>query len=78
MIDLSSVVAYLNWDMQGINLLPALADTTFVIGAETGGPGPRGRGGRRPRATDLLPADLSLLFGQGRSDHATFAERACR
>lgn len=36
--DLDSVVAYLNWDMQGINLLPSLADTTFVIGAETGGP----------------------------------------
>ena len=26
------------------------------------------------RATDLLPVDLSLLFGQDRSDHATFAD----
>lgn len=73
-IDLSSVVAYLNWDMQGINLLPSLADTTFVIGAETGGPALEDAVGAGTRATDLLPADLSLLFGQGRSDHATFAD----
>ena len=29
-------------------------------------------------STDLLPVDLSLLFGQGRSDHATFAAAGCR
>ena len=73
-LDLSSVVAYLNWDIQGVDLLPSLADTTFVIGAETGGPALEDAVAVGTRATDLLPADLSLLFGQGRSDHATFAD----
>ena len=73
-LDLSSVVAYLNWDIQGVDLLPSLADTTFVIGAETGGPALEDAVAVGTRATDLLPADLSVLFGQGRSDHATFAD----
>jgi hypothetical protein len=71
---LDSVVAYLNWDIQGVNLLPSLADTTFVIGAETGGPGLEEAVAAGTASTDLLPVDLSLLFGQGRSDHATFAD----
>jgi hypothetical protein len=73
-LDLDSVVANLNWDMQGINLLPSLADTTFVIGAETGGPALEDAVAVGTGSTDLLPVDLSLLFGQGRSDHATFAD----
>ena len=73
-LDLSSVVAYLNWDIQGVDLLPSLADTTFVIGAETGGSALEDAVAVGTRATNLLPADLSLLFGQGRSDHATFAD----
>jgi Peptidase family M28 len=73
-LDLNSVEAYLNWDMQGINLLPSLADTTFVIGAETGGPALEDAVAVGTRGTDLLPVDLSLLFGQGRGDHATFAD----
>jgi hypothetical protein len=72
-LDLDSVVAYLNWDMQGINLLPSLADTTFVIGVETGGPSLEQAVAEVTRATDLQTVDLSLLFGQGRSDHAPFA-----
>ena len=50
-LDIDSVVAYLNWDMQGTNLLPSLADTTFVIGAETGGPRSRTRWRRAARPT---------------------------
>lgn len=72
--DLDSVVAYLNWDMQGINLLPSLADTTFVIGAETGGPALEDAVADGTGSTDLQPVDLSLLFGQGRSDHDTFTD----
>jgi Peptidase family M28 len=73
-LDIDSVVAYLNWDMQGTNLLPSLADTTFVIGAETGGPGLEDAVATGVGSTDLLPVDLSLVFGQGRSDHATFVD----
>jgi peptidase M28-like protein len=72
-LDLYSVVAYLNWDMQGINLLPSLADTTFVVGAESGGSALEAAVAAGTGSTDLQPVDLSLLFGQGRSDHATFA-----
>jgi hypothetical protein len=75
-IDLDSAVAYLNWDMQGINLLPSLADTTIAIGAETGGPDLEAAvaAAASTAATDLQVEDLSLLFGQGRSDHATFSD----
>src|SRR3954454_6163869 len=73
-LDLRSVVPDLNWDIQGVDRLPSLADTTFVIGAETGGPALEAAVAAGTQATDLLPADLSLLFGQGRSDHATFAD----
>ena len=73
-LDIDSVVAYLNWDMQGTNLLPSLADTTLVIGAETGGPALEDAVAIGVGSTDLLPVDLSLLFGQGRSDHASFVE----
>lgn len=72
-LDIDSVVAYLNWDMQGINLLPSLTDTTFLIGAETGGSALEAAVAAGTGSTDLEPVDLSLLFGQGRSDHATFA-----
>lgn len=73
-LDVGSVVAYLNWDMQGANLLPSLADATFVIGAETGGPALEDAVAAGIGSTDLLPADLSLVFGEGRSDHASFVE----
>lgn len=72
-VPLESTVAYLNWDITGANLLPSLTDVTVLIGAETGGD----RLVEAARAaTAGSPLDhllLSLLFGQGRSDHAPFA-----
>ena len=64
-----AVKGYLNFDLQGANLLPSLKNTSFAIGAETGGP-----------AFDALVADaiapeglgtvrLSYIFGQLRSDY---------
>jgi hypothetical protein len=73
-LDMDAVVAYLNWDMQGINLLPSLADTTFVIGAETGGAALEDAVASGTASTDLQPVDLSVSFGQGRSDHASFVD----
>jgi hypothetical protein len=73
-IPLESTVAYLNWDIQGVNLLPSLASTTVVVGAETGGPAlVSAVDDAAAAAPDLDPVLLSLLFGQGRSDHAVFA-----
>ena len=37
-VPLEDTVAYVNFDIQGSNLLPSLADGTIVVGAETGGP----------------------------------------
>jgi hypothetical protein len=72
-VPLESTVAYLNWDIQGVNLLPSLRGTTVVVGAETGGPSLQGATRAAAAAGDLDPLPLSLLFGQGRSDHAPFA-----
>jgi hypothetical protein len=72
-IPLEDTVAYLNWDIQGTNLTPSLSDTTVVVGAETGGPNLMAASEAASGASDLDALDLSLLFGQGRSDHAPFA-----
>ncbi len=67
---LESTVAYINFDIQGANLLPALANTTVVVGAETGGANLVAAAQAAIAETELEEAMLSLLFGQGRSDHA--------
>jgi Zn-dependent M28 family amino/carboxypeptidase len=73
LVPLESTVAYLNWDILGANLLPSLSDVTVVVGAETGGP-PLVRAVQEATGGgDLEHLVLSLLFGQGRSDHAPFA-----
>lgn len=72
-VDLTTVSAYLNWDIQGVNLLPSLADVTVVVGAETGGDVLAEAATAAGDASSLDEANLSLLFGQGRSDHAPFA-----
>ena len=72
-VPLDDTVAYLNWDIQGSNLSPALADTTVVVGAETGGPNLVAATTAATEASSLDTLALSLLFGQGRSDHANFA-----
>ena len=62
----------MNFDIQGANLLPALRNTTFAVGAESGG----------TRFQDIVQAAagpqsldthlFSAIFGQGRSDYANF------
>lgn len=68
------VVAYVNFDIQGANLSPSLADATVMVGAETGGPNLIASATAATEASDLTTVPLSLLFGQGRSDHAVFAD----
>lgn len=70
---LAQTVAYLNWDIQGANLLPSLTDVTFMIGAETGGSALVEAAAQAAAGSRLDTLPLSLLFGQGRSDHAVFA-----
>ena len=72
-VPLDRTTAYVNWDIQGLNLLPSLQDVTILVGAETGGPAMVDALRSATSTSDLDTVPLSLLFGQGRSDHAAFA-----
>ena len=73
-VPLEDTAVYLNWDIQGSNLSPALADVTVMIGAETGGPNLIAAAWAATEDSSLQTLALSLGFGEGRSsDHATFA-----
>ena len=37
LVPLAKTVAYVNFDIQGANLLPSLQNNSFAVGAETGG-----------------------------------------
>ncbi|MDX2379862.1 MAG: M20/M25/M40 family metallo-hydrolase [Acidimicrobiia bacterium] len=69
---LEQLVAYINLDIQGSDLVPSLANTTIAIGAETGGPQLVDAVGASAEVSTLDTLMLSLEFGQGRSDHAAF------
>jgi Peptidase family M28 len=72
LVPLADTVGYVNFDIQGSNLLPALRETTFAVGSESGG----------TRFQDIVQAAanphsldthlFSAIFGQGRSDYANF------
>ncbi len=72
-VPLAQTIAYVNFDIQGANLSPSLANLTVMVGAETGGPNLLAAAERATAASTLDTASFSLLFGQGRSDHANFA-----
>jgi hypothetical protein len=72
LVPLADTVGYVNFDIQGANLLPALRETTFAVGAESGGTRlqeivEQGAGGQ-----SLDTHLFSAIFGQGRSDYANF------
>ena len=71
LVPLAKTVAYVNFDIQGSNLLPHLSTTSFAVGPETG-----------TGLTDVVLAaiaaeqfgtlPISYIFGQLRSDYASF------
>jgi Zn-dependent M28 family amino/carboxypeptidase len=71
-IPTEQLVAYLNFDIQGANLLPSLRETTVMVGAETGGEALVTAALAATESSSLTTVALSLVFGQGRSDHANF------
>jgi hypothetical protein len=73
-LPLDQVVAYVNLDIQGSNVVPSAADVTLLIGAETGGPPLVDAANAAAQASTLDTLMLSLIFGQGRSDHAPFID----
>ncbi len=74
LVPLEKTVAYVNFDIQGAQLTPALANTTILVGPETGGDVLVEAARRATGASALDYATFSLVFGQGRSDHANLAD----
>lgn len=72
LVPLANTVAYINFDIQGSNLLPSLRGVSFAIGAETGGTAfvnaLQGAIATQPLQTQLV----SSIFGQNRSDYINF------
>lgn len=65
----AAVKGYINFDIQGANLLPSLKRTSFAVGAETGGPAFEGIVSAAIGAEGLDTQLLSYIFGQLRSDY---------
>ena len=73
LVPLNDTVAYLNWDIAGLNLHPSLRNSSFAIGAETGGEELQAALAGAITDESLGMNPLSLLFGQSRSDNTIFA-----
>jgi hypothetical protein len=70
LVPLADTVAYVNLDITGANLRPSLRNSSFAVGAETGGPqlAQLVNDAIAPGTLDMQ--QLSFIFGQNRSDHA--------
>jgi hypothetical protein len=73
-VPMAQTVAYVNYDIQGANILPTLRNTTFAIGAETGGERLTAAVERAVGPGSLDTHSLSWIFGQGRSDYLPFIQ----
>ena len=74
LVPLANTVAYINLDIQGANLLPSLREVSFAIGAESGGAVLENLVKDAVMQESLGTQPLVRLFGQDRSDHATFMD----
>jgi hypothetical protein len=72
LVPLADTVGYVNFDIQGANLLPALRSTTFAVGAESGGARFRDIVSSAAAPQSLDTHFFSAIFGQFRSDYANF------
>ncbi|MEA2303515.1 MAG: hypothetical protein QOH43_795 [Solirubrobacteraceae bacterium] len=72
LVPLAKTVGYVNFDIQGANLLPGLRTTSFAVASETGGARLQDivRGAIAEQALDT--AVLSSIFGLYRSDYVNF------
>jgi hypothetical protein len=72
LVPLAKTVGYVNFDIQGSNVLPSLRNTSFAVASETGGTRfqdiVRAAIGEQSLDTEVL----SSVFGQGRSDYVSF------
>lgn len=75
LVPLASTKGYINFDIQGANLLPSLRDFTFAVGAETGSTLGAIVGQAATDAGLSGERQLSWIFGQGRSDYVNFTSK---
>ena len=71
LIPIADTVAYVNFDILGANLTPALRNTSFAVGAESGGAALTEAVRDAIAEESLDTMMLSVVFGQGRSDHVS-------
>jgi Peptidase family M28 len=69
---LAKTVTYINFDIQGANLLPSLRNNSFAVGAETGGATLTTAVKNAIAGGPLQTRLVSAIFGQGRSDYVNF------
>jgi Peptidase family M28 len=69
---IDNIVAYVNFDIMGANLLPSLRDFSLALGAESGGLSFESMVGSAISGQPLDTQLMSATFGQGRSDHVNF------
>ncbi len=74
LVPLSKIIAYVNFDIQGSNLLPSIRNLSFAIGAESGGTALQSMVDDAVMQQSVNTRKLSRLFGQERSDHANFID----
>ncbi len=74
LVPLAQTAAYVNFDIQGANLLPSLRRTSFAVGAETGGSALGAFVADAVAAEGLETLPVSYIFGQLRSDYANFVD----
>jgi hypothetical protein len=70
LVPLASTIAYVNFDIQGANLLPSLKNFSAAVSPETGGAVLRGLVDDAVSGEGLGTRKLSFIFGQLRSDYA--------
>lgn len=72
LVPIADTVAYLNFDIQGANLLPSVRDFSFAVGSETGGAFLSDAVDDAVAAVGLQTLRVSSIFGQARSDYIHF------
>lgn len=71
LVPIAQTIAYVNFDIQGANLVPSLRNSSFAVGAESGGARLQGAV-TTAVGTQLQTHLVSSIFGQGRSDYVNF------
>ena len=72
LVPLAKTVGYVNFDIQGANLLPSLRNNTIAIAAESGGSRLTQIVSEAIGTSTLDTAMFSSIFGQNRSDYVPF------